>query len=68
MVGYHTKPGTEMLIVPGMTFTIEPMVNAGTERIYTESDNGMESTHLDGEPSAQWISGCCDRRRRGGLS
>ena len=53
-IGYHTKPGTEMLIVPGMTFTIEPMVNAGTERIYTDQENGWEVYTLDGEPSAQW--------------
>jgi methionyl aminopeptidase len=53
-IGYHSKRGHEMLIVPGMTFTIEPMINAGTERIYTDQVNGWEVYTLDGECSAQW--------------
>lgn len=53
-IGYHTKRGEEMLLVPGMTFTIEPMVNAGTRKIYTDQENGWEVYTLDGEPSAQW--------------
>lgn len=53
-IGYHTKRGEEMLLVPGMTFTIEPMVNAGTQKIYTDQENGWEVYTLDGEPSAQW--------------
>ena len=28
-VGYNSKRGTEMLMVPGMMFTIEPMINMG---------------------------------------
>lgn len=53
-IGYHTKRGEEMLLVPGMTFTIEPMINAGTQSIYTNQENGWEVYTLDGEPSAQW--------------
>lgn len=53
-IGYHTRAGEEMLLVPGMTFTIEPMVNAGTQKIYTDQENGWEVFTLDGEPSAQW--------------
>lgn len=53
-IGYHTQAGEEMLLVPGMTFTIEPMVNAGTQKIYTDQENGWEVYTLDGEPSAQW--------------
>ena len=53
-IGYHTRPGEEMLLVPGMTFTIEPMINAGTQKIYTDQENGWEVYTLDGEPSAQW--------------
>ena len=53
-IGYHTKRGEEMLLVPGMTFTIEPMINAGTQKIYTDQENGWEVYTLDGEPSAQW--------------
>ncbi len=53
-IGYHTRRGEEMLLVPGMTFTIEPMVNAGSQKIYTDQENGWEVYTLDGEPSAQW--------------
>ncbi len=53
-IGYITKRGTEMLMVPGMTFTIEPMVNAGGFRIVTDEKNGWEVSTADGKPSAQW--------------
>ncbi len=53
-IGYHTRRGEEMLLVPGMTFTIEPMVNAGSEKIYTDQENGWEVYTLDGKDSAQW--------------
>lgn len=36
-VGYNTKRGQEMLLVPGMIFTIEPMVNMGKVDIYVDS-------------------------------
>ena len=53
-VGYNTKRGEEMLLVPGMMFTIEPMVNMGTQQIYTDQENGWEVYTMDGKPSAQW--------------
>jgi methionyl aminopeptidase len=53
-VGYHSKKGTEMLLVPGMIFTIEPMVNMGKEDVYVNSDNGWEVYTEDDKPSAQW--------------
>ena len=53
-VGYHSKKGTEMLLVPGMIFTIEPMVNMGKEDIVTDKSNGWEVSTKDGMPSAQW--------------
>ena len=53
-VGYHSKKGTEMLLVPGMIFTIEPMVNMGKEDIVTDKKNGWEVSTKDGMPSAQW--------------
>ena len=31
-VSYVTRRGTEMLMAPGMIFTIEPMVNMGGDR------------------------------------
>ncbi|MBR3367510.1 MAG: methionyl aminopeptidase [Lachnospiraceae bacterium] len=53
-VSYVTPPGTEMLMVPGMVFTIEPMVNMGTHDIYEDADNGWTIYTQDGKPSAQW--------------
>jgi methionyl aminopeptidase len=53
-VSYVSKPGTEMLMVPGMCFTIEPMVNMGTDDIYEDSNNGWTIYTEDGRPSAQW--------------
>lgn len=53
-VGYHTKAGTDMLLVPGMIFTIEPMVNMGKEKIFTDKGNGWEVYTSDHMPSAQW--------------
>lgn len=53
-VGYNTKKGTEMLMVPGMIFTIEPMINMGKVEIYVDDDNGWTVYTEDGKPSAQW--------------
>lgn len=53
-VGYNSKRGTEMLLVPGMIFTIEPMVNMGGAAIYIDEDNDWEVYTEDGKPSAQW--------------
>ncbi len=53
-VSYVAPKGTEMLMVPGMVFTIEPMVNAGTEEIYLDDENGWTVYTEDGKPSAQW--------------
>ncbi len=53
-VSYVTRPGTEMLMVPGMVFTIEPMVNMGKADIYTDEENGWTVYTRDGKPSAQW--------------
>ena len=53
-VSYVTRPGTEMLMVPGMVFTIEPMVNMGKADIYTDEENGWTVHTEDGKPSAQW--------------
>ncbi len=53
-VGYHSKAGTEMLLVPGVMFTIEPMVNMGKVEIYMDDKNGWTTYTQDGLPSAQW--------------
>ncbi|MDY5541054.1 MAG: methionyl aminopeptidase [Lachnospiraceae bacterium] len=53
-VGYLGKRGTGMLLVPGMIFTIEPMVNMGKADIYQDEENGWTIYTEDGLPSAQW--------------
>ncbi len=53
-VSFVSEPGTGMLLVPGLTFTIEPMVNMGGPEIYCDEDNGWTIYTQDGQPSAQW--------------
>ena len=53
-VGYNTKRGTDMVMAPGMIFTIEPMVNMGKADIYVDDKNNWEVYTDDGLPSAQW--------------
>ena len=53
-VGYNSKAGTEMLMVPGMVFTIEPMVNMGQADIFVDEENDWTVYTADGQPSAQW--------------
>ena len=52
-VSYISKKGTEMLMVPGMIFTIEPMINAG-HRFITQLPDGWTIRTKDRKPSAQW--------------
>ena len=53
-VGYNTKRGTDMVMAPGMIFTIEPMVNMGKVGIFIDEENDLEVYTEDGLPSAQW--------------
>jgi len=53
-VSHVSKKSTGMLMVPGMVFTVEPMVNKGTAEIFEDEDNGWTIYTADGEPSAQW--------------
>lgn len=53
-VSYVSKKGTEMVMAPGMVFTIEPMVNMGGDAIFVDDENGWTIYTADGEPSAQW--------------
>ena len=53
-VSYVSNRGEEMLMVPGMVFTIEPMVNAGeADVVMMEGDDWTVYT-ADGSLSAQW--------------
>ena len=52
---FHFAPNERtVLIVPGMVFTIEPMINQGKKAIYVDFDNGWEAKTKDHKLSAQW--------------
>lgn len=53
-VSYVSEEGSGVLMVPGMMFTIEPMVNMGTAETVTDETDGWTVTTADGKPSAQW--------------
>ena len=53
-VSYVSKAGEEMLLVPGMIFTIEPMVNMGTDKVFCDKEDGWTIYTADKKPSAQW--------------
>jgi len=50
---HYGKKGTGVELVPGMTFTIEPMVNVGTYKCKVLKDHWTAVT-IDGKPSAQF--------------
>lgn len=41
-------------LVPGMTFTIEPMINAGVKRGIIDKEDRWTARTADNKPSAQW--------------
>lgn len=50
---HYGKPGTGITLEPGMTFTIEPMINAGKRHVKVLKDKWTVVTK-DHSPSAQW--------------
>jgi len=50
---HYGRPGTGLKLLPGMTFTIEPMVNAGRPGIRGLAD-GWTIVTADHSLSAQW--------------
>ena len=52
-ISYYTKKGTDMVLVPGMIFTIEPMINEGTPEYFIDEDNGWTIYTDDDMLSAQ---------------
>ncbi len=50
---HYGKPGTGVMLEPGMTFTIEPMVNAGKRQVKLLKD-GWTVVTKDHSLSAQW--------------
>lgn len=53
-VGFNEKAGTGPILVPGMCFTIEPMVNAGGVEIDMSDPNGWTVRTADRSLTAQW--------------
>ena len=53
-VSYTSEENSGVLMIPGMIFTIEPMVNMGTDEIYTDEEDEWTVRTVDGLPSAQW--------------
>ena len=51
---HYGRKGTGMLLVPGMVFTIEPMINVGTWKVFIDSADGWTVVTEDELPSAQW--------------
>lgn len=57
-VSYVSRKGTGMLLVPGMVFTIEPMINMGKAAVVMDKMNGWTIRTKDGKDSAQWEVTC----------
>jgi methionyl aminopeptidase len=55
---HYGKPGTGLVLEEGMTFTIEPMVNAGKQHTKLKKDGWTVETR-DGRLSAQWEHTLC---------
>jgi methionyl aminopeptidase len=60
-VGFHEPPqiphhynNIEIPLVEGMTFTIEPMINAGVREGIIDPVDQWTTRTVDGKPSAQW--------------
>lgn len=53
-VSYVAPKGSGPVMVPGMVFTIEPMINMGSPEFYVDAKNGWTVYTEDGMPSAQW--------------
>ncbi len=61
-LAFHEEPDVDhydtgkrgMLLVPGMVFTIEPMVNMGNWHVFCDEEDGWTVVSEDELPSAQW--------------
>ena len=59
---FHEEPEVDhydtrrkgMLLVPGMVFTIEPMIKMGTYEVFIDEEDGWTVVTEDELPSAQW--------------
>jgi methionyl aminopeptidase len=53
-VYHYGRRGGGMVLVPGMVFTIEPMINLGTWEVFIDEDDDWTVVTEDELPSAQW--------------
>ena len=53
-VDHYNTHRNGMLLVPGMVFTIEPMINMGTWEVFVDEEDGWTIVTEDELPSAQW--------------
>ncbi len=53
-VSYVAPRGSGEILLPGMVFTIEPMINMGSPDFYVDEQDGWTVYTGDGMPSAQW--------------
>lgn len=53
-VSHVGKRKEGIVLAPGMVFTIEPMVNAGSRHVFLDSSNDWTIYTADGSLSAQW--------------
>lgn len=53
-ISHVGKKGKGMMLVPGMIFTIEPMINEGKYDVFVDEDNDWTVLTEDGSLSAQW--------------
>jgi methionyl aminopeptidase len=51
---HYGRAGTGLRLEPGMTFTVEPMINAGKRYTKLNARDGWTVTTRDGRLSAQW--------------
>lgn len=50
----HYKNMLDIELIPGMTFTIEPMINAGKKEAIIDPKDQWTARTIDAKPSAQW--------------
>lgn len=50
----HFRNKLKIPLAPGMTFTIEPMINAGVSEGYIDPNDKWTARTRDGKPSGQW--------------
>lgn len=53
-VNHYNTRHHGMLLVPGMVFTIEPMINMGDRDVFIDEEDGWTVVTEDELPSAQW--------------